>query len=279
MSFAASWYRASCALLLLTLCFSMFSFYPPFLLSLSLFLSLSLSLSLSPPSMSLCGCKTRVIWCPLPSILFLINLTFHTLSLHSSYKIHQPFTDYLLRLPSSELLEKHLFSSRANRRLVSMVPSPLPHSNSLKQLRANSTTFACAPRTWYYAFGNFPHTIDTTGVHKQGTPFLSLLDAKDALTMIARFMNHIIFRGEFRVAWGTIRHQDAFATMLVGHEHTFQSITCVRKSHERYYPTAPHPTPNHWRSSSVASREYASHMNVIIPPHPTQPPTTDVAAA
>ena len=111
MSFAASWYRASCALLLLTCYFSMFSFYPPFLLSLSLPPSFSLS-------MSLCGCKTRVIWCPLPSILFLIDLSFHTLSLHSSYKIHQPFTDYLLRLPSSELLEKHIFRSRANRRLV-----------------------------------------------------------------------------------------------------------------------------------------------------------------
>ena len=81
----------------------------------------SLSLSLPPSfslSMSLCGCKTCVIWCSLPSILFLINLTFHTLSLHRSYKIHQPFTDYLLRLPSSELLEKDLFRSRANRRLV-----------------------------------------------------------------------------------------------------------------------------------------------------------------
>ena len=111
MSFAASWYRASCALLLLTLYFSMFSFYPPFLLSLSLPPSFSLS-------MSLCGCKTRVIWCSLPSILFLINLTFHTLSLHSSYKIHQPFTDYILRLPSSELLEKFFFRSRANRCLV-----------------------------------------------------------------------------------------------------------------------------------------------------------------
>ena len=138
MSFADSWYRASCALLLLTLYFSMFSFYLPFLLSLSLSLPLFLSLSLTHPlplslspslslslslsmSMSLCGCKTRVIWCPLPSILFLINLTFHTLSLHSSYKIHQPFTDYLLRLPSSELLEKHLFRSRASRRLVQWV--------------------------------------------------------------------------------------------------------------------------------------------------------------
>ena len=38
-------------------------------------------------------------------ILFLINLTFHNLSLHSSYTIHQPFTDYFLRLPYSELLE------------------------------------------------------------------------------------------------------------------------------------------------------------------------------
>ena len=50
--------------------------------------------------------------------LFLINLTFHNLSLHSSYTIHHPFTDYFLRLPYSELLEKRLFRSRANRRLV-----------------------------------------------------------------------------------------------------------------------------------------------------------------
>ena len=40
------------------------------------------------------------------------------LSLHSSYKIHQPFTNYFLRLPYPELLEKRLFRSRANRRLV-----------------------------------------------------------------------------------------------------------------------------------------------------------------
>ena len=52
-------------------------------------------------------------------ILFLINLTFHNLSLDSSYKIHQPFTDYFLRLSLSELFEKRLFRSRANSRLVS----------------------------------------------------------------------------------------------------------------------------------------------------------------
>ena len=51
-------------------------------------------------------------------ILFLINLTFHNLPLHSSYKIHQPITDYFLRLPYSELFEKRFFRSRANRRLV-----------------------------------------------------------------------------------------------------------------------------------------------------------------
>ena len=45
-------------------------------------------------------------------------LLFHTISFHSSYKIHQLFTDYFLRLPSSELPKKHLFRSRANRRLV-----------------------------------------------------------------------------------------------------------------------------------------------------------------
>ena len=75
--------------------------------------------------MSLCGCKTRVskqhsayAWIA-TCILFLINLTFHNLSLHSSYKIHQPFTDYFLRLPYSELLEKRLFRARANRPVVS----------------------------------------------------------------------------------------------------------------------------------------------------------------
>ena len=83
-----------------------------------------------------------------------------------------------------------------------------------------------------------------TPVCKSKVPhFFLLLDAKDALTMIARFMNQIMFRGEFRVAWGTVCHQDAFATMLVGREHTFQSITSARKSHERYYPTPPNPQP------------------------------------
>ena len=56
-------------------------------------------------------------------------------------------------------------------------------------------------------FEDFPHSIDTTGVHKQGTPFFLFLMQKMPLTM------------------------------------------------------------------------YASYMNVIISPHPTQPPTTDVAAA
>ena len=103
-------------------------------LSISLYFSLSLSPSPSfspslppslPPSLSLspflsiyvslwlqdtCHIKQHsayawVVTC----ILFLINLTFHNLSLHSWYKIHQPFTDYYLRLPYSELLEKPSF--------------------------------------------------------------------------------------------------------------------------------------------------------------------------
>ena len=115
--------------------FPSLSLSPPLSLSLSHPLPLSLSpLSLSM-SMSLCGCKTRVIWCPLPSILFLINLTFHTWSLHSSYKIHQPFTDYLLRLPSSELLEKHLFRSWANRRLVDFL-NAVGYERSLQCIQA-----------------------------------------------------------------------------------------------------------------------------------------------
>ena len=100
-------------------------------LTLSLSVSLSLCLSLSPflsiyvslwlqdtchmmPFTKQHSAYAWVVTC----ILFLINLTFHNLSLHSSYKIHQPFTDYYLRLPYSELLEKRLFCSRANRRLV-----------------------------------------------------------------------------------------------------------------------------------------------------------------
>ena len=102
---------------------------PPFILSLSLslscflflFLSLSLSLSLS---LYLCPLFLSVVARHMSSdALYQIFsswsiLLFHTISFHSSYKIHQLFTDYLLRLPSSELLEKHLFRSRANRRLV-----------------------------------------------------------------------------------------------------------------------------------------------------------------
>ena len=125
MSFAASWYRASCALLLLT--FYIFSCF----LSISLCFSLSLSLPLSfslPIYVSLWLQDTCHImpftkqhsayaWV-VACILFLINLTFHNLSLHSSYEIHQPFTNYFLRLPYPELLEKRLFRSRANRRPV-----------------------------------------------------------------------------------------------------------------------------------------------------------------
>ena len=95
---------------------------PPFILSLalslSLFLSLSLSLSLSPPSFSL-WLPDRCHLMPFTKYSLLDHsYLFHTISFHSSYKIHQLFTDYLLQLPSSELLEKHLFRSRANRRLV-----------------------------------------------------------------------------------------------------------------------------------------------------------------
>ena len=124
MSFADSWYRASCALLLLTLHFSMFSFYLPLSFSLSLLLSLSLSLSSLSLSLYLCALFLSVVARHMSSdALYQIFsswsiLLFHTISFHSSYKIHQLFTDYLLRLPSSELLEKHLFRSRANRRLV-----------------------------------------------------------------------------------------------------------------------------------------------------------------
>ena len=150
---------------------------------------------------------------------------------------------------------------------ISMVPSPLPNSNSLKQLRVHSTTFTCAPRTWYCTFGIHIPSIPPVCTSKvpHFIPFLSLLDAKDALTMIASFMKQIIFRGQFRVAWGTVCHQDACATMLVGREHTFQSTSGT----------------NTWRAVRWRLSRLGSCCDVTwtFLPHPTQPPTTDEAAA
>ena len=129
MSFADSWHWASCALLLLTLHFFMFSFYPPFhslslscflFLSLSLSFSLSLSLFISAPSFSLWLQDTCHLM-PFTKYSLLDQSYFFTPYLSIA---HIKFTtDYLLRLPSSELLEKHLFRSRANRRLVFIFPN------------------------------------------------------------------------------------------------------------------------------------------------------------
>ena len=111
MHFCCSHYISSC-----------FLSTPPFILSLSCFLFLSLSLSLSlfisaPLFLSVVArhMSSDALYQIFSSWSILL---FHTISFHSSYKILQLFTDYLLRLPSSELLEKHLFRSRANRRLV-----------------------------------------------------------------------------------------------------------------------------------------------------------------
>ena len=116
MHFCCSHYISPCFL-------STSPFHSLFLsLAFSFFLSLSLSLSLS---LYLCPLFLSVVARHMSSdALYQIFsswsiLLFHTISFHSSYKNHQLFTDYLLRLPSSELLEKHLFRSRANRRLVS----------------------------------------------------------------------------------------------------------------------------------------------------------------
>ena len=118
MHFCCSHYISPC-FLSISLSFSL-SLSPSFSLSLSP--SPSFSLSVSPLSLYLClSVVARHVSSDAVyqlSSSYIINLTFHTLSLHSSYKIHQPFTDYLLRLPCSELLEKHFFRSRANRRLV-----------------------------------------------------------------------------------------------------------------------------------------------------------------
>ena len=114
--------------------FSMFSVYLTLFLPLSFSLPIYVFLWLQDtchimPFTKQHSAYAWVVTC----ILFLISLTFHNLSLHSSYKIHQPFTNYFLRLPYPELLEKRLFRSRANRRLVILLwafvwPVPWMHS-------------------------------------------------------------------------------------------------------------------------------------------------------
>ena len=167
---------------------------------------------------------------------------------------------------------------------ISMVPSPLPNSNFLKQLRIYSSIFACAPRTWHCTFGFF-RIPSIPPVCKVMYPMLSSSWCKDSLTMIASFMAQIIFTGGFWATWGTICHQDAFATIFMCREHTCQStsgtntrralrrrlsrlgscchsqitspqrsITCVRKAHERYYFTP--PKPNNEKVARLHARKF-----------------------
>ena len=96
-------------------------------------------------------------------ILFLINLTFHNLPLHSSYKIHQPFTDYFLRLPYSELLEKRLFRSRANRRLV-LTSTRASHHSCVQFLISDSTRWLrthrfSEPTFWPWATKHWKNAV------------------------------------------------------------------------------------------------------------------------
>ena len=82
----------------------------------------SLSLFISSPSFSLWLQDTCHLM-PFTKYSLLDQSYFFTSCLSIAHikftnKIHQLFTDYLLRLPYSELLETHLFRSRANRRLV-----------------------------------------------------------------------------------------------------------------------------------------------------------------
>ena len=123
-------------------------FLPPLSFSLSLAFSFSLSLFLSL-SLYLCPLFLSVAARHMSSdALYQIFsswsiLLFHTISFHSSYKIHQLFTDYLLRLPSSELLEKHLFRSRANRRLV------LFSAKDWRQVICTAALWFIATWTWH----------------------------------------------------------------------------------------------------------------------------------
>ena len=95
----------------------------------------SLSLFISSPSFSLWLQDTCHLM-PFTKYSLLDQSYFFTSCLSIAHikftnKIHQLFTDYLLRLPYSELLETHLFRSRANRRLVSpVIPSQVARAES-----------------------------------------------------------------------------------------------------------------------------------------------------
>ena len=91
-----------------------------------------------------------------------------------------------------------------------MVPSPLPTSNSLKQLRINSSVFACN-----YSKNLTRHPWKLSTFHRNRyhlcaqvmCPMFFLLGAKYSLTMIASFTAQVIFTYEFGVTWGTVCDQ------------------------------------------------------------------------
>ena len=134
---------------------------------------------------------------------------------------------------------------------ISMVPSPLPTSNSLKQLRIHSSVFACN-----YSKNLTRHPWKLSTFHRNRyhlcaqvmcpmffSSWCNIFPYYDA-----SFTAQIIFTCEFGVTWGTVCDQDAFATVLVGREHTCQSTSgtnVARSKEEAFQICKLLPLPNH----------------------------------
>jgi hypothetical protein len=102
-------------------------------------------------------------------ILFSINLTFHNLSLHSSFTIHQPFTDYFFTTTIIRAVWKTFFS-------LSGQPSSSSHRRFLKWWPKKS--YRIGPFQWEMNGLGCPslekHALMVHKILKAGNSFFAL---------------------------------------------------------------------------------------------------------
>ena len=105
----------------------------------------------------------------------------------------------------------------------------------LRKKRSGTAAPCTFHESYFYTFSrcqiriswsNWGFTVPSLRVLQElGTAPLEIFHIPSTPPMIASFMAQIMFTGEFRVTWGTVCHQDAFATIFMCREHTCQSTS------------------------------------------------------
>ena len=134
---------------------------------------------------------------------------------------------------------------------ISMVPSPLPTSNSLKQLRINSSVFACN-----YSKNLTRHPWKLSTFHRNRYHLCAQVMCPMFFSSWCKIFPYYDCKlhgpSYFHIwVWGNMGHRlwpDAFATVLVGREHTCQSTSgtnVARSKEEAFQICKLLPLPNH----------------------------------